>query len=112
MSRRCYDRRCRNSRKSHVRGLDLQGSVMSLDGVYDCPHNRKAIFNRTRAAESIPSEVVSRCSMRPYGEKSVDELGQAIFELMLATASGAMSKSELHGYGQNEFVPWQIGAIT
>src|ERR1700719_3842789 len=28
------------------------------------------------------------------GEKSVDELGQAIFELMLATASGAMSKSE------------------
>jgi hypothetical protein len=27
-------------------GLDLQGSIMSLDGVYDCPHNRKAIFNR------------------------------------------------------------------
>jgi Transposase DDE domain len=27
-------------------GLDLQGSVVSLDGVYDCPHNRKAIINR------------------------------------------------------------------
>ena len=27
-------------------GLDLQGSVISRDGVYDCPHNRKAIFNR------------------------------------------------------------------
>ena len=46
------------------------------------------------------------------GEKRVDELGQQIFELMLATASGSMSKSEQHGYGQNEFVPWQIGAIT
>jgi hypothetical protein len=26
--------------------VDLQGSVTSLDGVYDCPRNRKAIFNR------------------------------------------------------------------
>jgi altronate hydrolase len=30
---------------------------------------------------------------------------------MLATASGQASKSELHGYGQNEFVPWQLGAV-
>src|SRR5471030_2218421 len=27
-------------------GLDLQGSIVSLDGVYDCRANRKAIFNR------------------------------------------------------------------
>ncbi|MBC8752186.1 MULTISPECIES: transposase [Paraburkholderia] len=27
-------------------GLDLRGTVMSLDGVYDCRPNRKAIFNR------------------------------------------------------------------
>ena len=27
-------------------GLDLQGSILSLDGVYDCRANRKAIFNR------------------------------------------------------------------
>ncbi len=27
-------------------GLDLQGTVVSLDGVYDCRPNRKAIFNR------------------------------------------------------------------
>jgi transposase len=27
-------------------GLDLQGTVVSLDGVYDCRKNRKAIFNR------------------------------------------------------------------
>ena len=29
----------------------------------------------------------------------------------LATASGNPSKSEVHGYGQNEFVPWQLGAV-
>ncbi len=30
---------------------------------------------------------------------------------MLATASGAKSKSERHGYGQSEFVPWYLGAV-
>ncbi len=45
------------------------------------------------------------------GSASVAEMGQRIFELMLATASGTQSKSERHGYGQNEFVPWQVGAV-
>jgi altronate hydrolase len=45
------------------------------------------------------------------GECSVAEMGLRIFDLVLATASGAKSKSEIHGYGQNEFVPWQIGAV-
>jgi len=27
-------------------GLDLRGNIVSLDGIYDCPANRKAIFNR------------------------------------------------------------------
>ena len=42
---------------------------------------------------------------------SVAEMGQRIFELMLQTASGQATKSERHGYGQNEFVPWQVGAV-
>ncbi|WP_042300887.1 UxaA family hydrolase [Paraburkholderia kururiensis] len=45
------------------------------------------------------------------GEQTVDQAGEEIFWLMLATASGQRTKSELHGYGQNEFVPWQLGAI-
>ena len=43
--------------------------------------------------------------------ETVDEAGERIFRLMLATASGRATKSELHGYGQNEFVPWQLGAV-
>ena len=27
-------------------GMDLRGSTVSLDGVYDCRANRRAIFNR------------------------------------------------------------------
>jgi altronate hydrolase len=42
---------------------------------------------------------------------SIADMGQRIFEMILKTASGEPSKSELHGYGQNEFVPWQVGAV-
>ena len=45
------------------------------------------------------------------GQASVQEMGERIFRLVLATASGAWTKSEQHGYGQNEFVPWQLGAV-
>ena len=41
-------------------GLDLRGTIVSLDGVYDCPRNRKAIFNRgmeswPRLSEQFPA---------------------------------------------------------
>ena len=45
------------------------------------------------------------------GTATVAEMGERLFRLMLATASGAKSKSELHGYGQSEFVPWYVGAV-
>ena len=37
--------------------------------------------------------------------------GEEIFKKVLATASGARTKSEDLGYGDAEFVPWQIGAV-
>jgi altronate hydrolase len=45
------------------------------------------------------------------GHETVDEVGERIFRLMLDTASGRQTKSERHGYGQSEFVPWQLGAV-
>ena len=41
---------------------------------------------------------------------SLEAKGQEIFDLMLRIASGERSKSEQLGYGDAEFVPWQIGA--
>ncbi|QDU31602.1 D-galactarate dehydratase [Anatilimnocola aggregata] len=41
--------------------------------------------------------------------KSVDEVGREIFEKIISVASGEKTKSELLGYGDEEFVPWQIG---
>jgi arabinonate dehydratase len=51
------------------------------------------------------------CGAIVEGQASVDEVGERIFRLMLDTASGRATKSERHGYGQNEFVPWQLGAV-
>ena len=41
---------------------------------------------------------------------SIEDKGQEIFEKVLAVASGERTKSEKLGYGDAEFVPWQIGA--
>ena len=42
---------------------------------------------------------------------SIEAKGQEIFDKVLAVASGAHTKSEDLGYGDLEFVPWQIGAV-
>jgi altronate hydrolase len=42
--------------------------------------------------------------------KSIEDVGQEIFDLIVRVASGEKSKSERQGLGDLEFVPWQIGA--
>lgn len=46
------------------------------------------------------------------GTASMPEMAQRIFQLLLETASGKPTKSELLGLGDNEFVPWQIGIMS
>ena len=41
---------------------------------------------------------------------TIADKGREIFDRILAVASGEPSKSEALGYGDAEFVPWQIGA--
>jgi altronate hydrolase len=50
------------------------------------------------------------CGVILDGETSIDEMGETIFQAMLATASGAPTKSELLGYGEDEFAPWHVNA--
>ncbi|HSH08243.1 MAG TPA: hypothetical protein VLA41_11315 [Burkholderiales bacterium] len=44
------------------------------------------------------------------GTETVAAVGERIFRLILETASGKRSKSELLGFGEDEFAPWVIGA--
>ncbi|MBY0613064.1 MAG: altronate dehydratase family protein [Beijerinckiaceae bacterium] len=45
------------------------------------------------------------------GEASVEQVGAEIYEHVLDVASGLKTASETFGYGDNEFVPWSIGAV-
>jgi altronate hydrolase len=49
------------------------------------------------------------CGVVVDGKASVEEVGRQIFELILKTASGQPSKSEIFGYGDDEFAPWVLG---
>ena len=44
------------------------------------------------------------------GTETVQQAGERFFKLILETASGAKSKSEAFGYGEDEFAPWVLGA--
>jgi altronate hydrolase len=50
------------------------------------------------------------CGVIASGEKTIAGMGREIFELIVETASGRKTKSEEFGYGDNEFVPWHLGA--
>lgn len=43
------------------------------------------------------------------GDDSVEDVGQEIFEKIIAVASGEKTKSEAQGIGDEEFAPWQVG---
>jgi len=51
------------------------------------------------------------CGRIVDGDVSVAEVGREIFDKILAVASGEPSRSEAIGIGDDEFVPWTVGAI-
>ncbi len=51
------------------------------------------------------------CGEIADGNATIDEVGERLFQLMRDTASGHKTKSEVHGYGQSEFLPWYLGAV-
>ncbi|NOX54415.1 MAG: altronate dehydratase [Planctomycetes bacterium] len=48
---------------------------------------------------------------RVLEDATVEEVGQEIFEEIIAVASGKQTKSEEQGIGDEEFCPWQVGPI-
>lgn len=44
------------------------------------------------------------------GTATVEQKGDEIFKMIIEVASGKQSKSEALGVGNEEFVPWMIGA--
>ncbi len=59
-----------------------------------------AIYNR------MSDDMDINCGAIIDGEQTVQEAGNRIFEQILAVASGTLTRSEEHGFGEEEFQPW------
>jgi altronate hydrolase len=60
---------------------------------------------------AMPEDMDINCGDILSSGRSLQEKGQEILDRILAVASGEKSKSEALGLGDNEFVPWQVGAV-
>jgi altronate hydrolase len=69
------------------------------------------LATNTALYQHMEEDMDINCGTIADGEITVEKMGERIFRFMLETASGRETKSEIHGIGDNEFVPWQIGAV-
>lgn len=61
--------------------------------------------------ERMREDMDVNCGQVLDGTKSIDAMGEEVFDTILRIVSGEQSKSEAAGLGDEEFVPWQIGAL-
>jgi altronate hydrolase len=81
----------------------------SAFGSKPAPTIKLATNDRLFAA--MPEDMDLNCGDVVSAGVRLADKGQEILDLIVATASGEATKSEALGLGDNEFVPWQIGAV-
>lgn len=69
------------------------------------------LASNTKMYRSLMDDMDVNCGNLIDGKATIGEMGEEIFRVILETASGKKTKSELFGFGDNEFVPWQIGPV-
>ena len=93
-------------------GANLICFTTGRGSAYGCaPAPSLKLSTNTALWQKQEDDIDINCGDVIDGGISIDEMGERIFRLMLETASGRKTKSEIHGYGQNEFVPWALGAV-
>ena len=93
-------------------GANLICFTTGRGSVYGCkPSPSLKLATNTPMFQRMEDDMDINCGEILDGSLSVQEAGERIFRLMLETASGKPSKSEMHGFGADEFVPWQLGAV-
>ena len=69
------------------------------------------LSTNTTMYEKMSEDMDINCGTIADGKEKIENVGQKIFELVVNTASGNKSKSEINGYGDEEFNPWQVGVV-
>jgi altronate hydrolase len=94
-------------------GANLICFTTGRGSAYGCTPSPSLKLSTNNACwERQEEDIDINCGTIITGEETVDSLGEKIYRMMLDTASGTHTKSELHGYGQNEFAPWTIGVTV
>jgi galactarate dehydratase len=70
------------------------------------------IATNTDMYEHMKEDMDINCGEIVTGTETIEEAGARMFEHIIAVASGQKTLSEIFDYGDNEFVPWQVGAVT
>jgi altronate hydrolase len=69
------------------------------------------ITSNTALFERMGDDMDVNAGTIAEGKKSIEEVGSDIFERILDVAGGRMTRSEELGFGLDEFIPWQTGAV-
>ncbi|NGM86785.1 altronate dehydratase [Parapusillimonas sp. SGNA-6] len=78
--------------------------------VYGCkPSPSIKLATNTPMYEHMSEDMDINCGDILDGTQSVQEVGRQIFQTLIKVASGERSKSEAHGFGEDEFAPWVLG---
>jgi altronate hydrolase len=79
--------------------------------VYGCkPAPSLKLATNSPLYRHMEEDMDINCGTVVDGTETVEQAGERIFQLILRTASGERSKSELLGFGDDEFAPWVVGA--
>ena len=94
-------------------GANLICFTTGRGSAYGCaPSPSLKLATNTALWTRQEEDIDINCGSIADGTATVKEVGARFFQMILDTASGRRTKSELHGYGQNEFVPWNTGVLT
>ncbi|MGN6412494.1 UxaA family hydrolase [Flexivirga sp.] len=66
----------------------------------------------TELYERMPEDIDINCGTIVDGTQTLADVGDTIFRQIIDVASGRRTVSEELDLGQEEFVPWQLGAVT
>lgn len=70
------------------------------------------LASNTPMFERLRQDMDINCGAILDGEVNLPEMGQRIFDAILKHGSGELTKSELLGLGDHEFVPWHLGIVS
>ncbi len=93
-------------------GANIVCFTTGRGSVYGCkPSPCLKLATNTAMFDRMDQDMDINCGTIVDAGESIDTVGQRIFERLIEVASGDPTKSEAYGFGDDEFVPWQIGAV-